>query len=333
MTLPLRSRAAVAAVGGVLAAAGLQLAAVSPSSAAVSDAGKLVFVRSNKIFTSTTSGGSVTQLTSSTKSYRPRWSPDGKRIAFVHESTTGARDLWVMSSTGTDKHQVTHVGDATQPAWSPDGAWLAFGSASHVAEGTTDGKALMKIRSTSPYGSPVVLAMTGFASEDSSTGEIDPPVGTSVDWSPDGKTLTYDSFFSTFEAEFDDTWNIVVYDVATHAVRTVAGGCGNSSTGCEGVVHDPTYSAKGGYLVFSSTVQKFDHPLSYASAGYLDYARVSAAPPVRFAPVGGDKDAEFSPSGLKVVFTHGPDVYTANRDGSSRHRVTTGYNADWQPVA
>ena len=68
---------------------GVTTLAAPTAAAAPKDTGLLTFVRSNQIYTSTTTGGSVKQLTTSGKNYRPHWSPDGKRIAYLREAPAG----------------------------------------------------------------------------------------------------------------------------------------------------------------------------------------------------------------------------------------------------
>lgn len=54
----------------------------------------------------------------------PRWSPDGKRIAF----TTGGQ-IWLMDADGSDKKKLSNISSgASNPVWSPDGKWIAFNS-------------------------------------------------------------------------------------------------------------------------------------------------------------------------------------------------------------
>ena len=61
---------------------------------------------------------------------QPRWSPNGRRIAFWgFASQGGQRDIWTITSAGTDPVKVTD--DAAtdwNPVWSPDGNYLYFGS-------------------------------------------------------------------------------------------------------------------------------------------------------------------------------------------------------------
>jgi hypothetical protein len=58
----------------------------------------------------------------------PRWSPDGKRVAFLRHRG-GAWDVQVISRDGTGLTDVTKDRALDRdPAWSPDGKWLLFSS-------------------------------------------------------------------------------------------------------------------------------------------------------------------------------------------------------------
>jgi len=65
------------------------------------------------------------QLTNGTSSSSsPRWSPDGKKIAFA----TGGQ-IWTMEPDGDKKKQLSSISTgAGNPVWSPDGKWIAFNS-------------------------------------------------------------------------------------------------------------------------------------------------------------------------------------------------------------
>jgi dipeptidyl aminopeptidase/acylaminoacyl peptidase len=65
----------------------------------------------------------------------PRWSPDGREIAFVIteysiEDNKGDSDIYVVPAKGGEVRRLTHSpGRDSQPRFSPDGKWLAFTSA------------------------------------------------------------------------------------------------------------------------------------------------------------------------------------------------------------
>jgi dipeptidyl aminopeptidase/acylaminoacyl peptidase len=70
-------------------------------------------------------GSGLKQLTNgAASSTAPRWSPEGKRIAFI----TGGQ-VWTMEDDGDNKDKVTKIStSAAAPVWSPDGKWIAFTS-------------------------------------------------------------------------------------------------------------------------------------------------------------------------------------------------------------
>jgi dipeptidyl aminopeptidase/acylaminoacyl peptidase len=85
------------------------------------DANRIV----TQIYVTSIDGGEIKRLTSGeTSSSAPRWSPDGKKIAYTNGS-----QLWVMDHDGDHKEQVTKIATgAAGPVWSPDGKWIAFTS-------------------------------------------------------------------------------------------------------------------------------------------------------------------------------------------------------------
>lgn len=77
-----------------------------------------------------TAGGEARRLTDSPKHDRhPRWSPDGKRIAF-ESNRGGSFQIYLLRPDSGQVTQLTTIfTEATQPVWSRDGKKLAFVSA------------------------------------------------------------------------------------------------------------------------------------------------------------------------------------------------------------
>ena len=79
------------------------------------------------------------RLTSGTRDATPRWSPDGKYLAFVRVTEKDGRpdspQLFMLSMFGGDSFQFTSLPrGAGGPIWSPDGKWIAFGSGANPGE-------------------------------------------------------------------------------------------------------------------------------------------------------------------------------------------------------
>ena len=83
------------------------------------------------IWSVSTAGGEVHQLTNGIRDSSPRWSPDGKYLAFVRVTEKDGRpdvpQLFMLAMSGGDSFQFTSVPrGAGQPLWSPDGKTIAF---------------------------------------------------------------------------------------------------------------------------------------------------------------------------------------------------------------
>lgn len=83
--------------------------------------------RPRQVWVVPAAGGDPRRLTTEgARNERPRWSPDGKKLAFVSNRGT-SQQVWVMDADGKNPRQVTSLAtEASGVMWSPDGTNLVF---------------------------------------------------------------------------------------------------------------------------------------------------------------------------------------------------------------
>lgn len=223
-----------------------------------------------QIYLVSVSGGTPKQLTSEkSSSSSPRWSPDGKHIAF----TTGGQ-IWTMEDDGDDKEQVTKISTgAGQPVWSPDGKWIAFSSdvypeckddGCNAAEDEKAEKSKVQAKVTDRllYRHWVewrnrkrthvfVVPAKGGAARDVTPGDFDsPPYGAAsgVDYafSPDSKEIAYLRNPDKIEAISTNS------DIYVAGLGNGPGNSKNITAGNKGYDAAPVYTPDGKYILFRS---------------------------------------------------------------------------------
>ncbi len=91
----------------------------------------------------TNSNGETRRLTSGVRDSSPRWSPDGRFLAFVRSGDTpgSSPQIYLLPMNGGEAFQITNVPrGAGGPNWSPDGKWIAFGSNANPDDIAKQGK-------------------------------------------------------------------------------------------------------------------------------------------------------------------------------------------------
>jgi Tol biopolymer transport system component len=94
-----------------------------------------------EIYTVTVPGGRLVRLTHN-RVYDdlPVFSPDGSRIAFVHQVGEKPAELWVMNADGSGTHRLTtDLGVAERVSWSPDSGRIAYACLSPSATSNPTG--------------------------------------------------------------------------------------------------------------------------------------------------------------------------------------------------
>ncbi|CAM3561041.1 TolB family protein [Nocardioides zeicaulis] len=273
--------------------------------------GRIAFVRDGQVWSMSRWGGDVRKLTSSGTNSHPQWSPDGRRIAYLHEAD-GRRDIWVMASGGSRKRAVTTTGDVTSDGatWAPGGERLAY--ADSLGQ-------LVTIGSRAPYGPPehALSYRTGGFCDEGDTGSRDPvPVTRYLSWSPDGRIAVVNRSDCYFDDRLDH------YYVATQELRQ--------------------YDASGadccGYREWSDLFWGPDSQFGYTLKDTGQYGEDVDAPLhivyPGFRSLDGDTGGAPSPSGaflaLSTTRDGTPVVVRARADGYGRNVLAVGSQPDWQ---
>jgi dipeptidyl aminopeptidase/acylaminoacyl peptidase len=95
----------------------------------ITDTDKPSNKRTTQIYLVSVDGGEPRQLTSdNSSSSSPRWSPDGKGLAFV-SARDGSSQIWHLDLATAQVRKISNVSTgADAPVWSPDAKWIAFAS-------------------------------------------------------------------------------------------------------------------------------------------------------------------------------------------------------------
>jgi dipeptidyl aminopeptidase/acylaminoacyl peptidase len=234
----------------------------------ISDPDKSANRSRTQIYLIPVAGGEPVQLTSGDASASsPRWSPDGKRVAFVRGG-----QIHTMDATGGDVKKITSISTgAGDPVWSPDGRWLAFVSDIYpdCADDACNQKRDAEMEASKVKAKVIdrllyrhwaawkdgkrthvfVVSADGGAARDLTPGDFDAPpfsLGGPTDYafSPDSRELAFAR--NTEKVEATSTNNDIF-------IVPVAGGEAQRITGDnKGSDQSPLYSPDGRYLAYRS---------------------------------------------------------------------------------
>ncbi len=242
------------------------------------------------IFVINADGSGVANLTQGANGddYSPRWSPDGKYIAFVSERnyTTSGADVFVMEADGRNPTLVDVKADG--PSWSPDSAKLAYGT-------YKSGRFQIHVANRDGSGS-VNITMSNFP--DAAPG-----------WSPDGSAIVFESVRGSFGTA------IFVMSPDGQNQLPLAPSLQ--------VTNHPAWSRDGKRIAFNGAITIDDE-----TDVYLINANRTGLVNVTPGVVAEDSGATWSPDGKQLAITSKRDgmnneLYRVNDDGTGPLRLTT----------
>jgi TolB protein len=254
-----------------------------------------------ELYSVTPQGDALRQLTRNRlNDFDPAWSPDGRRITFVRQ-TTGRQgevltSLWVMAADGRHQRRLTASG--YDPGWAPDNAHVVF---------ARTGKGADQI---------AVL--------DTRTGRIRPLASNAQApaWSPDGRLIAY----------------VTSGPRPLRLVRP--DGSGERSLFDRGVlapgtrywsILQPTWSPDGRQIAF--TLFAYGKLSSFSERQLVVPRRGGTPRELSCGPSSAPEGpVRWSPDGTALVASSGGEVWVCPLDSSAPYRLAEGTDPDWQPL-
>ncbi|VWX56167.1 amidohydrolase family protein [Sphingorhabdus sp. 109] len=189
------------------------------------DGQSLTFALLGDIYTMPMAGGQPIRIAEGLAwEVQPRFSPDGRRIAFTSDRG-GGDNIWIMNRDGSDKRQMTkeEFRLLNQPSWSPDGRFIV--AKKHFTTQRSLGTGEIWVYHVSG-GAGVQLVKRPSETHQKELGE---PI-----YAPDGKAVFYTrnvtpgGMFIYAQDSNGDLFNIEKYDLETGEVTTAVSGLGGS---------------------------------------------------------------------------------------------------------
>lgn len=277
------------------------------------DGRTLAFDLLGDIYTMPIAGGTPTRIAEGLAyEQQPRFSPDGRRIAFVSDRG-GGDNVWIMNVDGSDKRQLTkeEFRLTNQPSWSPDGRFII--AKKHFTTGRSLGTGEVWIYHVSGGGG---VQLVKRASETLQK-ELGEPI-----YAPDGKSLYYTRnvtpgpIFEYAQNSYGDLFNIERYDIDTGEVSTTVAGAGGSVR--------PSPSPDGKWIAFvrRENLKSKLYVKNLASGVERKvYDTLDQDVQETWAVTGVYPNMAWTPDSGSIVFWAGGKIRRVNADGSNAREI------------
>lgn len=277
------------------------------------DGRTLAFTLLGDIYTMPITGGTPTRIAEGLAwEIHPRFSPDGRRIAFTSDRG-GGDNIWVMNTDGSDKRQVTKEAFRLimQPSWNPDGRSIV--AKKHFTTQRSLGTGEVWLYHISGGGGVLLVKRASEALQK----ELGEPTFT-----PDGSAVYYTRNVSSgpiFEYAQDSQqslFEIERYDLETGEVTTAVSGYG-------GAVR-PQPSPDGRMISFvrrdKDQSQLWVKDLA-SGAERMVYGQLDLDMQETWAVYGVYPQMAWTPDNRSIVFWAGGKLHRANADGSGASEI------------
>jgi serine/threonine protein kinase len=300
----------------------------SPSPIPVGGGGVIAFVSDRadgsllQIWTMRPDGTDLQQVTygPGNKS-QPRWSPDGRRIAFVSD-VDGDQEIYIMNADGSHISNLsTDPSDDYDPSWSPDGKTIAFTTTRYIGQTQVY---LMDVLCPSMdedcQASEAVSLSKGYADE--SFPAWAPEGIEPLQWMPEGQPIAV-------AISINYAKNRLFFRSQTHGNPPVWFDVVDRIQG----VYDLRWTPDGKFIVFSwrlpGKYEIYALPIEERGNNWIKLTNSL-----------GNIEPAVSPDGQWVVFTstrnQDPEIYRMTITGADQINLTDrlgkDMNPDWQPL-